>query len=172
MLKRFKRNQNRSCREKIRREDSIAAPCPRSTSRLRDLPRRRQRAVARHRGRRVRVRCTGFTDLVAVLPAPDGLGLFAIEAGGAVLHLSRLATTRSHSRLVTNLGRVVVGAHLTPDGASALILESGPAASLVEVDLATGTETTVAGPFIDPTAMAVDPGAGTATVLQGSAALR
>jgi hypothetical protein len=105
---------------------------------------------------RVRVRCTGFTDLAAVLPARDGLGLFAIEAEGAVLHLSRSATTRSQSRPVTDLGREVVAAHLTSDGAAALILESGPAASLIELDLSSGVETIVAGPFANPAAMAVD----------------
>jgi len=119
---------------------------------------------------RVNVQSLGFSDPVAVLPASDGLSLYVVEQGGAVLVMSRKSTRRTDAKLVADLEGPIVSADFTSDG-SLLLLKAGDTPQLSVFDLAIGIESVLASSLLDPATFVTDT-AGKVLVLQGPATAR
>lgn len=97
----------------------------------------------------------GYQSPVAVLPLPNGLGVLVAEAAGRLLVANRSAAAAAQAATLVDLGRQIVAAHLHPDDASVLVLESGPAARLLRIDLQTGAEQSLAQDLSNPSLLAV-----------------
>jgi hypothetical protein len=103
---------------------------------------------------RIAVLGSGYADPVAVLPATDGLRVFVIESTGSVLSTSRTSADRGSATVLADLGRPLASARLHPDG-GLLVLASGDAADLLQIDANTGAVLTLASGLSGPTALAV-----------------
>lgn len=73
-----------------------------------------------------RMRGAGYTDLVGVIPCPDGLGVVIVERQGGIFLAPRRAAGKSHASLLIDLQRPLAAARLHPDGNSLLVLEQVP----------------------------------------------
>jgi hypothetical protein len=102
---------------------------------------------------RFSVRGSGYGAPAAVVPAADGLGLFVVEAGGAVFVAARSAPGRSAAVAVADLGAQAVAAALHPDGDALVALTAGPDGALVRCAVDTGVVAPVATGFEDPVAV-------------------
>jgi hypothetical protein len=92
----------------------------------------------------VRKHGSGHTAPIAALPAPDGLGIYVVEAAGRILEVYREEADAAQAVLVADLQQTVIAARLDARGAALFAVGEGDGGSLHRVDLASGSASQLA----------------------------
>lgn len=115
-------------------------------------------------GERLSAAGSGWTDLVAVLPAADGLAVFVVGHGGEIHRARREAVTAAEAELWFTHATGIVAAALSPDGEVVLLDDAGDvrvldhAATIRTVASATGAAALCMLPDAGEVALAVPAG--------------
>jgi hypothetical protein len=73
----------------------------------------------------VRKHGSGHTAPIAALPAPDGLGIYVVEAAGRILEVYREEADAAQAVLVADLQQTVIAARLDARGAALFAVGEG-----------------------------------------------